>query len=80
MTRPEQYSLDEPLTRSSTSQQSYVYDVDDIPYSTREDSHLASIAEKKRLWWRNATINTLFIGSWYADVLPVCEVYHQTLT
>ncbi|KAI0645487.1 TPT-domain-containing protein [Trametes meyenii] len=27
--------------------------------------HLASLAEKKRLWWRNALINSLFIASWF---------------
>ncbi|KAF8875814.1 triose-phosphate transporter family-domain-containing protein [Gymnopilus junonius] len=27
--------------------------------------HLASVAEKKRIWWRNAIINTLFIVSWF---------------
>ena len=26
--------------------------------------HLASLAEKKRLWWRNAVINLAFIASW----------------
>lgn len=26
--------------------------------------HVASISEKKRLWWRNASINCLFITSW----------------
>ena len=26
--------------------------------------HLASLAEKKRLWWKNAVINTCFISSW----------------
>ena len=25
---------------------------------------LASLAEKKRLWWKNAVINTCFISSW----------------
>lgn len=29
-----------------------------------EHVHLASLAEKKRLWWRNAVINALFIASW----------------
>jgi solute carrier family 35 protein C2 len=29
-----------------------------------EDLHLASISEKKRLWWKNATINAAFISSW----------------
>lgn len=27
--------------------------------------HLASLAEKKRLWWRNAFINASFIASWF---------------
>ncbi|OSD03913.1 TPT-domain-containing protein [Trametes coccinea BRFM310] len=27
--------------------------------------HLASLAEKKRLWWTNALINSLFIASWF---------------
>ncbi|KAI0033450.1 triose-phosphate transporter family-domain-containing protein [Vararia minispora EC-137] len=31
------------------------------------DVHLASVAEKKRLWWRNATINGGFIGSWHVS-------------
>ena len=74
MTRLEQYSLDDPLTRSLTAQQSYTYD-EDIPNFTREGIHLASVVERKRLWWRNATINTLFIGSWY-----VLLAYHQDLT
>jgi hypothetical protein len=33
-------------------------------HETLEHVHLASLAEKKRLWWRNALINTLFIASW----------------
>jgi hypothetical protein len=28
------------------------------------DVHLASIEEKKRLWFKNAAINALFIGAW----------------
>lgn len=28
------------------------------------DLHLASEAEKKRLWWRNAVINAIFIAAW----------------
>ncbi|KAJ7078842.1 triose-phosphate transporter family-domain-containing protein [Mycena belliarum] len=30
-----------------------------------EQVHLASLAEKKRLWWRNAAVNTIFIASWF---------------
>lgn len=61
------------MTRSSTS---YSYDVDDASYFTGEGTHLASIAEKKRLWWRNATINTLFIGSWFSFA-TVLSVYNK---
>jgi hypothetical protein len=44
-------------------------DADDTlrPLSARSEGlHLASLAEKKRLWWRNAIINLLFIASWCA--------------
>ncbi|KAG2113810.1 triose-phosphate transporter family-domain-containing protein [Suillus discolor] len=27
--------------------------------------HIASLAEKQRIWWRTAIINTCFIASWY---------------
>ncbi|KAF7315256.1 TPT domain-containing protein [Mycena indigotica] len=27
--------------------------------------HMATLAEKKRLWWRNAIINGFFIGCWF---------------
>jgi solute carrier family 35 protein C2 len=30
--------------------------------------HIASLAEKKRIWWRTAIINACFIASWYVDV------------
>jgi hypothetical protein len=29
-----------------------------------QDVHFATIEEKKRLWFRDALINTLFIASW----------------
>jgi hypothetical protein len=29
-----------------------------------EDMHFATIEEKKRLWFRDAFINALFIASW----------------
>jgi hypothetical protein len=32
--------------------------------------HLASVAEKKHLWWRNAVINTFFIASWCVNARP----------
>ena len=53
------HSLDEPLVR---------------PYDDQIDPadaaiHLASLAEKKRLWWRNAFINTIFIALWWVILL-----------
>jgi len=36
---------------------------DDV-YALSEDVHFATIEEKKRLWFRDALINTLFIASW----------------
>lgn len=45
---------EEAFLRSST---------DDFQQSS---AHLATLVEKKRLWWRNAVTNTLFILSWYA--------------
>ncbi len=41
-----------------------------------DDIHIATVEEKKRRWWRNALINSLFIGSWYAANLS----YHFKLT
>ncbi|PPQ77189.1 hypothetical protein CVT25_011035 [Psilocybe cyanescens] len=55
----EQFSSDEPLR----SRHSYEDEVVDNALS--KGVHLASVAEKKRLWWRNAIINTLFIASWF---------------
>jgi hypothetical protein len=33
--------------------------------------HLASVAEKQRLWWKDAVINSFFIASWC--VIPFCK-------
>ena len=37
-----------------------------LPHYHGEDEqiHLASLTEKKRLWWKNAVINACFISSW----------------
>ncbi|KAF8893920.1 triose-phosphate transporter family-domain-containing protein [Infundibulicybe gibba] len=53
---------DEPLPPSRISL-SPEEDIQNDPYTG--DFHIASVAEKKRLWWRNAVINTLFIASWF---------------
>jgi solute carrier family 35 protein C2 len=41
------------------------------PQDQDEHIHLASLVEKKRLWWRNAVINTIFISSWCV-ILTAC--------
>jgi solute carrier family 35 protein C2 len=55
---PGGYPLEETLTLPSHG--SISDEEDDID----ESIHLASVAEKKRLWFRNAVINTLFISAW----------------
>lgn len=37
------------------------------------DLHLASEAEKKRLWWRNAVINAIFIAAWCVHPVLDCS-------
>jgi solute carrier family 35 protein C2 len=39
-------------------------------YPIPEDVHFATIEEKKRLWLRDALINSLFIASWYVKCIP----------
>ena len=38
-----------------------------------EDVHFATLAEKKRLWLRDALINSLFIASWYVKAYSYCN-------
>jgi solute carrier family 35, member C2 len=45
------------------------YEDDDGPLMS-DGVHLASLKEKKRVWWRNAIINMLFIASWSANPTP----------
>lgn len=57
----EEYPLDNPLPRGLSIDQDEGY-----PATLHNRGlHYASIAEKKRLWWRNAIINALFIASWF---------------
>lgn len=58
----EVYALDDTTPRDDTPHQYPSLD----HHITEEDEqiHLASLAEKKRLWWRNAVINACFIASW----------------
>ncbi|KAA1478127.1 TPT-domain-containing protein [Dentipellis sp. KUC8613] len=45
------------------------------PQSLHE-MHLATVAEKKRLWWRNAFINGLFIASWFVFAI-LLSIYNK---
>lgn len=60
----DQYSR-QPLRDNHTDEEladdAPVYDL----YDDGTDIHLATVEEKKRLWWKNAFINALFIASWY---------------
>ncbi|KZT08442.1 TPT-domain-containing protein [Laetiporus sulphureus 93-53] len=60
------YALVDSLPEEETADNSADYEDD-------SQVHLASLVEKKRLWWRNAVINTAFIASWFlfATVLSV---------
>ncbi|KAF8840243.1 TPT-domain-containing protein [Paxillus ammoniavirescens] len=67
-----EFSEQEPIL--SDAQTYIVNNADDGSDSGSDDDvHIASEAEKKRLWWRNAAINTCFILSWFlfATVLSV---------
>ncbi|RPD63809.1 TPT-domain-containing protein [Lentinus tigrinus ALCF2SS1-6] len=37
----------------------------DAAHSYDSSIHVASLAEKKRLWWTNALVNSLFIAAWF---------------
>ncbi|KAI0329222.1 TPT-domain-containing protein [Cubamyces sp. BRFM 1775] len=57
-----------PQQPPSSSPDSYRYSADGRPVSPisyDRTVHLASLAEKKRLWWTNALVNSLFIASWF---------------
>jgi solute carrier family 35 protein C2 len=61
-----------PLTASSTHMtiedpQGETDAVHPLPRSL-QDVHFATLEEKKRLWFRDALINSLFIASWFVPV------------
>ncbi|KAJ6497817.1 TPT-domain-containing protein [Mycena sanguinolenta] len=60
MTNETEYSLDESLAGRALQ-----YDDAELRSRDPPPVQLATLAQKKRLWWRNAIINTLFIGSWF---------------
>ncbi|KAG7090947.1 hypothetical protein E1B28_010017 [Marasmius oreades] len=64
LSSPRPPSLDERPTRLAASPE-YTLLGDDV--------HVASVEEKKRLWWRNALVNVLFIFAWFffATILSV---------
>ncbi|KAJ7502848.1 triose-phosphate transporter family-domain-containing protein [Mycena galericulata] len=58
-----EYSLDESLADRSLPH--FSDDANEMHSGPAESVHLATLAEKKRIWWRNAIVNTLFIASWF---------------
>ena len=51
-------------------------------YPIPEDVHFATLEEKKRLWFRDALINSLFIASWYVKCILTAiqlELFHLTM-
>ena len=40
--------------------------------------HLASIEQKKALWWRNVIVTGIFIASWWVDILCHCLASSMT--
>ncbi|KAJ7072553.1 TPT-domain-containing protein [Mycena amicta] len=54
MANADDYSLDESLAHPT-----------EMNGIGSESVHLATLTEKKRLWWRNAIINGCFIASWF---------------
>lgn len=70
----EEYALLESRThRRSSSLEQHMDGAHIPPFARSEHVKLASVAEKKRLWWRNAVINLLFIASWYVFAFNLCE-------
>jgi solute carrier family 35 protein C2 len=58
----EEHALNEPFVDLRGSHE-------DEEVTSAAGIHLASIAEKKRLWLRNAVLNELFIAVWSVDNL-----------
>ncbi|KAF8160905.1 triose-phosphate transporter family-domain-containing protein [Crassisporium funariophilum] len=75
----DRYSSNQPFTHRPRAS----YDEVEIPLSAHSEGvHLASVAEKKRLWIRNAIINALCIASWFlfATLLSVYNKWMFTPT
>jgi hypothetical protein len=52
-----------PNTRISQEEELFLEPLESDGHHSKQ-VHLASLSEKKRLWWQNAVINTLLILSW----------------
>jgi hypothetical protein len=66
MARPSRISLDEPLRRHNSFS-----DDEDVLEELEGQVHVATIEEKKRLWWKNAAVNSLFIASWCVPTVSI---------
>lgn len=61
-------SLEGPQTYPTRLSFSYDQDRQAAADDALGQIHLASTIEKKRLWWRHAAVNALFIASWYVPL------------
>jgi solute carrier family 35 protein C2 len=60
----------EPERHPAHEEETYDVGPDDYDHAI----HLASVAEKKRLWWRNVFINALFVASWCVNLATLLNL------
>ncbi|KAJ7124982.1 triose-phosphate transporter family-domain-containing protein [Mycena epipterygia] len=63
--REDSHDIEHSLVESLAGRSHFVDDEIEMLTHNPEPVHLATLAEKKRLWWRNAIVNALFIASWF---------------
>ncbi|KAE9408611.1 triose phosphate transporter [Gymnopus androsaceus JB14] len=71
--QPNELSLDDSLTSSPPE---YYSDQEAVYSPSNSIGYVASVEEKKRLWWRNAVVNMMFIGSWFFFAI-LLSVYNK---
>lgn len=50
------------------------YTIEDAVGEIYSEGRLPSKEERKRIWWRNAVINLMFIAAWYVRFLPLSHL------
>ncbi|KAG6861679.1 hypothetical protein C0995_013248 [Termitomyces sp. Mi166 len=74
MTHTDEDTLVEPSTHFRSPRPSLTHDVDElIDEEANRGLYIPSLEDRKRFWWKNAIINSLFIVAWFlfATVLSV---------